>query len=400
MPDETLIEGLFRADSGLDASQPVDMEPMLNELEKTRNANFEKVLRKIGKKVPKKLMQFRWRRRELMQLTCTVTAVNAATDSYITVDHFERIHRDTLLENTRTHELMINNEDAAVAPNTTVEIRSYSHTTPGTAELAYATAVGDIITILPEAHAEGEDAPEAFRTQDTEAYDYIMQTARRGAEITDIAMNEAEYDPRGQRANDNRIALIEFMRMMNLLFYLSQSTREILSASPARRHTLGGIRQKIVTNRMSFAAVPPGLTPQAIAEILRTTIYQGAASDEKIAMVGQNATAAMSSWPEGSVRISPLEKDWGYNITRILTPHGFLNLSYDPMLSEEFGLADVMAMLDPAHIRQVYLRNMGLQILKKVPNLSTSFKVVDIIKGTYGLQMKFEELFAWLEDIT
>jgi hypothetical protein len=395
-----MINGVFRAEMGLASDRPIDMEPMLHLLEPGRNANFEKILRKISNKVAKSRMKFEWRRRDLTPNTCKVTAVNAVGDTAITVDHFEYIHRDVLLFNTRTNELYICNEDAGVAPNTTVEVRSYSHGTPGTAAITTATAVGDIIVILPEAHAEGENFPEVWRTEDVADYDYIMEIARRGAQITNIAENEAEYDTRGQRNLDNKLAMIELMRDINLLFYLSQTTREVLSAAGPRRHAMGGMRQKIVTNRLSMAGVQGGFTSQFVGEILRKTKYQGVASQTKIAMAGQAAIAAMSAWPVGSVQTSPRDKEWGFDVKTIITPHGNLDVSYDPALTADNGLGDVLLIFDPAHVRQVYLQNTGMRVIKKVSDLSTSFVVVDGVTGTFGLQTLFEELHAWIEDIS
>lgn len=395
----TMINGVFRAEMGLANDRPIDMEPVLHLLEPGRNANFEMILRKIGDKVSKTRMKFQWRRRDLTPNTVKITAVDAAGASAITVDNFGYIHRDQLLYNTRTNELYICNEDAGVAPNATVDVRSYSHATPATAAIVSATAVGDVIVILPEAHAEGEDFPEAWATEDVEDYDYIMQIDRRSAEITDIAENEAEYDTRGKRDLDNKLAMIELMRDINLLFYLSQTTRDTLSAGGARRHALGGMRQKITTNRLSLTGVNGALTTAFVGEILRKTKYQGVASQTKLALAGQAAIAAMSAWPVGSIQVSPREKAWGYDIKEIITPHGNLDVSYDPALTADNGLGDVMLIIDPAHVRQAYLQNMGLKILKKISNLSTTHKIVDGVTGTFGLQTLFEELHAWIEDI-
>jgi len=396
----TLVEGLFRAEKGLENDRRIDMEPKLNMLEDTRNANFEKIMRAIGPKVDKGRMKFQWRRRDLTPITCQVTVADAAGQSHIEVDRYDLIHRDALLFNTRTHELLLCNETAGVAPDATVNIRSYSHGTPGTAALRYATEVGDTIIILPESHAEGEEIPPAWRTESVEDFDYIMQSDRRGSDISDVAANEDYYDARGERAINNQMALIEYMKQMNLLFYLSQTTREVLSASGARRHAMGGLRQKVQSNRISLDAVGPGLTPAIVSELLRKTKYHGGSSEVKIAMVGQYGQAAMSAWPQGSIRVSPREKEWGYDIKTIITPHGNLDTSYDPMLTEEYGLADIMAIIDPKHIRQVKLQNMGLEVIKKVSSLSTTHRIVDAITGTYGMQMKFEELFAWVEGIS
>jgi len=253
--------------------------------------------------------------------------------------------------------------------------------------------------ILPESHAEGEEIKEAYRTESTEDFDYIMQVDRRSADLTDISMAESEWNPVKQRALDNKMATIEYMRGMNLLFYLSQTTREVLSASGPRRHALGGLRQKIVSNKMSLAGVGPGLTTQAIGEILRKTMYQGAAGN-KFAMAGQYALAAMSGWPVGSTMTSPREKEWGYNIRTIITPHGNLDVTYDPTLTAENGLADILAIVDEAQVRQVYLQGMGLKLIKRVSSLSHTHRIVDAVTGTFGLQTNLEELHAWIEDIS
>jgi hypothetical protein len=396
-----MLNGVFRAELGLANDRPIDMEPVLYMLDKGRNPNFEKLTRKIGDKVAKDRMKFQWRRRDPMPLTCKVTVVDAVGQSHIEVDNFQFIHRDCLLYNTRTGELYLCNEDAGVAPDATVNVRSYSHSTPGTAAIRYATAVGDVINILGETHAEGEDAPEHFKTEGTEDFDYIMQRATRAAQISDIAEHEAEYSPMKAREMDNLFAMIRYHKELNMLFYLSQTTREVSSASGPRRHALGGLKQKVVTNKMSLAGVGPGLTPQTIGEILRKTTYQGVASENKIGLAGQNAHAAMSAWPVGAVRVSPREEEWGYHIKRVITPHGDLDVAYDNQLTAETGLGGVMAIIDPAYIRQTMLRGMGVQLIKKVTNLSTSFTIVDLIKGTHGLQCgQLEELHAWIEGIS
>lgn len=393
-----LVEGFFRAEAGLANDRPIDMEPRLNMLEDSRNANFEKISRAIGPKVAKNRMKFEWRRRDLTPITATVTVADAVGQSHIEIDRYDLCHLDCLLYNTRTNELLLNNETAAVAPDATVNIRSYSHATPGTASLVYATEVGDTIVILPESHAEGEEVPAAWRTESTETFDYIMQMDRRAADLSDIALAESTYDPRSLRALENKMAMIEYMRQINLLFYLSQTTREVVSASGARRHAMGGLRQKIQTNRQSLDVVNV-LSPQVLGEILRRTTSQGQASMNKIVMAGQNAISAMSSWPVGSVQVSPREKEWGYDIKHVITPHGNIDVAYDPMLTQEYGLADIMALIDPAHVRQVYLQTMGLKVIKKVTSLSTTHRIVDAITATFGMQLKYEELHAWIEGI-
>jgi len=394
----TLVEGFFRAELGNQSDRPLDMEPRLVELDGDRNPNLEMVLRRLGAgRVAKKRMKFEWRSLEKLPTTAKVTVVDAAGQTHIEVDDFANIHRDQLLFNNRTKELYLCNEDAAVAPNATVDMVSYTN---AAGVLLYATAVGDVINILHESHAEGEEFPEAFRMQSEDKYDYIMEIARRSADISNIAVAEEEYDPRGQRAIDNKNAMIDMMEAINRLFYVSQTTREVISASGPRRHALGGLRQKIVTNRQSLAGVTNGLTPQTVGEILRETNKHTSSGSNKIGMAGQYAIQAASAWPVGSVRVSPREKAWGFDVKRIITPHGNLDLVYDQALTEDYGMADAMPIIDPKNVRPVYLQTQGMRVIKKIGSLSTTFKIVDGITTTVGLQTKNEENFAWIEDIS
>lgn len=396
----TMHNALFRAESGLASNRPVDMEAALHLIEPTRNPNLERILRKVGGKVAKTRSKYEWRYRVPTPNTCKVTVVDAAGQTHIEVDNYQYIHTDTLLYNTRTRELYLSNftpTSGGQAPDATVDVLPYPSATGG---INVATAVGDIIVIMPESHAEGEQVPAYYSTVPTEAFDYIMQIDRRAAEMSDIAMNEAEYDPVGQRALDNKMVMIELMRDINMLFYVSQSTREVASASGPRRHALGGMRQKIVTNRIDISGAPGGaFTTELVGEILRKCKYQGASSQDKVCMIGQYGLAAASAWPVNHVQVSPRENEWGYDIKRIITPHGNLDLAYDPALTADHGLADVMVIFDPAHIRQVYLQNMGLTVIKKVADLSTTHTIVDAVTLTIGLQMYFDELHAWVEGI-
>ncbi|MAH50019.1 hypothetical protein CMI37_29640 [Candidatus Pacearchaeota archaeon] len=391
-------EGFFRIENTLEFNRVIEMEARLVELDPTRNPNFERILRRLGPKVNKRRMKFEWRNLKKAPVTITLTAIDAAGASQITsATGYTNVHRDFLVYNTRTKELYLANFDAAVAAAAAFAVYSY---TSADGTLQTATAVDDVCNLLTEAHAEGEEIPEAFRQVPTQDFDYIMQIDRRGADISDIADQEEEYDPRGQRAIDNKNAMIEYMEGMNRLMYLSQTTRETATADNGeRRHAMGGIFQKIVTNKMSLSGVPTGLTPTTIGEILRVTKRPGASAANKLAMAGQNAINAASAWPVGAIQVSPREKQWGYDIKTVITPYGNLDLVYDDTLAQEYGLADKLVVIDENHVRETMLRGLGMQLIQKVVSLSTTHRIVDAITSTFGMQLQNEELFALIEDI-
>jgi hypothetical protein len=189
------------------------------------------------------------------------------------------------------------------------------------------------------------------------------------------------------------------MEGVNLLFYVSQSTREVITASGVRRHALGGLFQKIVTNRSSVAGGGGGLTPATLGEVLRQMTRHGASNMSKLFMAGQNAIASASAWPVGTVQTSPRNTEWGYNIRTCITPYGDIDFVQDPVLTKEYGLQDKLVGLDLEKVRQTYLRSMGMQLYQKVANLSGIHRIVDAITLTAGLQLHNEELFCLLEDI-
>jgi enoyl-CoA hydratase/carnithine racemase len=162
---------------------------------------------------------------------------------------------------------------------------------------------------------------------------------------------------------------------------------------------MGGIFQKIVTNKMSLSGVPTGLTPTTIGEILRVTKRPGASAANKLAMAGQNAINAASAWPVGAIQVSPREKQWGYDIKTVITPYGNLDLVYDDTLAQEYGLADKLVVIDENHVRETMLRGLGMQLIQKVVSLSTTHRIVDAITSTFGMQLQNEELFALIKDI-
>ena len=222
MSAQTLVEGIFRAELGNQSDRPLAMEPRLVELDGDRNPDVEMFLRRFGGggsgREARTRMKSEWRNFKRPDTTVKVTVVDAVGQAHIEVDNFAYIHRDQLLKNTRTGELYLANFNAAVAPDATVDILSYTGLAAGTGStVRTATAVGDIIQILPEAHAEGEDFPEAWAGTSTDDFTYIMQIARRSAEISDVADAEEDYDPTKKRDRDNKYAMIEVMEGISRL---------------------------------------------------------------------------------------------------------------------------------------------------------------------------------------
>ena len=113
------------------------------------------------------------------------------------------------------------------------------------------------------------------------------------------------------------------------------------------------------------------------------------------------AKASISAWPVNYTQTDVGNERWGWNVKRVITPHGDIDVIFDPALTAKMGMADVLVLIDPAHVRQVYLPGLGRwQVIKKVASLSDEFNIIDGVKHQAGLQLSEEELHTWLEGIS
>ena len=376
----TPIEGSSLSSAVLERGRILDMEPMAKWLDEN-SYWFEALTRKIGAIVDKKRMLFSYRTRGLWPQTMRVTAVSNAGSGTITVDHPEYTHADVLLYNTTNGELYISQDATPGAGTLTVS------NVDGTATIKSATAIGDIIQIYGDSHAEGEAIPAAFSQQEEPFDDYIMQSDKT-VQTSDIQQNEEEYDSLKQRFRDQKAAMIEYHRNMNMLFYTGQSTREIVTATGLRRHCLGGIISKITKSR-DLTAVPTGLTVQVISDCLGETVYHSASSSAKASVWGSYAWAAISAMPVNYLQVSPNEKIWGIRVSVIRTGHGDLDVGYDPQLNASNGMADRGFILDTKWIRQVRLQNMPVVLKTNIGSPADIHNTTDVITGTFSLQAEY-----------
>jgi len=404
MISPTLVEGIFRTEKGNASDRPLNMEPMLVELDGERDPDLEMVIRRVlgaadgSGRVAQPNMKMEWRNLKRAPKTCKVTAVSNAGASTITVDDYALIHRDVLLQNTRTNELYLTalTSTKQVADAAAVPILSYDNAAGVT---LYATKVGDVIQILCPVHAEGTTVNDGWTLQSENVYDYNMEIARRAADISNIADSESYYNVTpNARGLQSKYAMIELMEQINRLSYFGKSTLEIISASGARRWCMGGLRQKIVTNRVVMGAGQL-FTPQVIGEGLRLTTWHTSASKRKIFMAGQNAILAMSGWPTNFILVGPGKTEWGSDVTRIITPYGDVEVVRDKTMSQEFAMADLATLIDARWVQSTFLQGNPMTVIQKASYYSHAHRIVDIVTTTCGMKLQNEENFGWWENI-
>lgn len=388
----TIIDAASRSDAVNQSGLPIDMEPQTALLDPNSYV-FEALTRQIGKKIETNQMKHEYRERRLIPAFATVTTAVAVGDSAITLaNDYTRVKNDYLLYAPKTGEMFLV-QDASIDATVSV-VRASS----GTGTIQNALAVGDIVMILGESHAEGEEVPAAVSVTSINKYNYLMQKDRR-VQVTDINEAIEHYDSSEQLALDRKQAFIEYKRDMNLLFYVGIGSREVTSASGPRRHCCSGLIERLTENGKDLSGAGAGLTIETCGMLLRDTKYRGASSEGKIMLVGTNGAQAISAWGLNALRVSPMEKVWGLRISTIRTAFGDLEVVFDPTLSAEYGLQDRAFIIDKAHVRQLYLRTKDVRLYTAIPNLSGLHTTVDAISGTFGLQVKFEELHAAITGI-
>jgi len=375
---------------------PIDMEARTRAY-KPENYTTRVLVSKFGTPKIAKDMEHKYRERRPMANWTTVKTAQSAAASTITVNNYDIIKTDVVLwvlrDGEKLMQLLV--QDASI--DETVAVVNFTGTT-GSGGLPVATQVGDIVVVGPESHAEGEAVPAAYSNISVTQRDYLMQTDR-AVKKTDIEAHIGKYDDREKKlALDLIMAWVEENSKINLAMYLGTETKEATSGD-GRRYFIKGLIDRITENVDDYAGVGAGWTVQGLQEILRKTQDDTPAGGIKFLMAGVNMNNAISSWPDGSIRVDPNSKKWGIQIRIIQTQYGEVGVVYDNVLQKRYGLEDRGFILDSAHMRQMNLEGLPMRAYYNITNTRDIHNMEHAISGTYGTQMGLNEAFAQIKGI-
>ena len=119
-----------------------------------------------------------------------------------------------------------------------------------------------------------------------------------------------------------------------------------------------------------------------------------AVSGKKVFVAGVNTNNHISSWPDGSIRVSPNDKKWGIQIRTVETQYGPVDIVYDNVLTGRVGMADRFAVLDSQYLRLMYLQGLKLRAFYNITNARDIHNMEHAISGTAGMQLSAVEAFA------
>jgi len=385
--------GATRVDTIQGFKIPVDMDENIR-FQETGGHRFELMTRLARPMDIRGNMKTEWMEHEIYPNTMKVTAVSSGVT--IATDRPELAHRDQLVQNTRNGEMYLMNEDIG-GTGTAGSITIVNHS--GSGNMTAAVAVGDLLIIHPEVHAEGEDVPPAFTSKPVQKSTYIQQSDET-LKVTDLARNNDEYGMH-QYKIDMKQKWLTRKRGINLSLLISKPMREIVSASGPRRHTAQGLRDAITTNKIDLSG--PGGSGQIdlplLGELLRYTTINTSSSPTKVAYAGQNAIASLSAIPVSQILTSVSETSWGKKLTSVVTPYGDLAFDHDRSLTDQYGLADVFTITDPKTLQRLEFRGCPQRMIMNINGTTDFHNLVNLFTGTWGLKTTQEYLNAWVYGI-
>jgi len=394
--DVTVRDGALRTDTVNTSGIPIDMEPHTKDLVPNRYTT-RAMVRKFGNTVMADSMEHKYRERRPIPNWTTISVADAIGQTNIEVADPTYIQDDHVLWIVRNGKVLMQLLVQDTDINATVAVVVLSGTT-GSGALTVATEVNDIVVIGPEAHAEGEAVPDPYTNISTNKTDYLMQVDR-AVKKTDIESHQGHYDSgEKQLAKDRKFAWIETMIKLNLCLYFGYQTKESTSAS-RNRYVFNGLFNRLTENVENYAGVGSGFTQQGLQEIIRKVTDEGPAGGNPVFVVGANINNHISSWPDGSVRVSPEAKKWGMKINTIQTQYGDVDLVYDNVLNAKYGVADRGVILEQSRVRQMNLRGLPVRIYANIEANRDIHNKEDGISGTWGIQASGLECFAQVKGV-
>lgn len=397
MPE--IISGTARVDQFNQNMLVIDMEAEAHKLYQDAYA-FEALTRNVKGGMGKATrMAHQYREDRLMPMTTITTAAVAAGVTSIPVAPANIAFRDMNIFCPATGEVFSMDEDVGgTAVANEIKVRRID-TATGTG-ITNAIPAGSVLVLLTESHAEGEAVPPAFITKETDYTTYLYQFDET-LEFTDISSAERKYGE--DEINKQRAKKwIELKKKLNMYLYAGTQVREVLSASGPRRHSLRGLISYLAARDIDASGLVGGLTVKTIGLWVRPTKQYGIGMERKVLMAGQNAWAAISSFPDTALRVNPGEMiKWGVTVQSLITAFGTLDCVYDQMLSQEFGLADRAFIIDPEHIKQLEMDGLPLVMKTSIQN-PTEIHIKDrtVITGTRGLEVPLVEVHQSVSGIS
>jgi len=266
----------------------------------------------------------------------------------IVVDNGDYFRAKDLVRVQRTGEVL---SVTSVSTNTLTVARSWG----GTA--AAALLDNDQLTILSGAAAEGDSSGTSKTTQKTIEKNYT-QIVRWPFSLTGTDMAIDVYGE-SEHAYQARKAFAEWKIRNEHNFMFGEKNED----TSAVRRTTGGIDEFISTNSQDFGG---GFSMTTFMQFAEDLFRYG--SKSKTALISRGLATNIALEARGLVEKSESEDTLGMNITKLITPHGTLNLvTHDLLEGDTYGGYGLV--IDLNNVGYRYLNGRDVKLYPKVKSM-------------------------------
>ena len=318
--------------------------------------------------------EFKWwdkeRSTRRLQLAADIDAVQSSVTVNSSVVSALELKAGDVVEVEETGEHMQVASDPSSATGLTM-IRGHAGTTAAAVDFD-AAGVNPHLKVIGSAYEEGSLAPTAVGRTPVKRTNYT-QIFRQTIEITGTA--EAT---RTRTEDGYKQAKAEAMRFiaddMEMGFFFGKGSEGTKNGKPFR--TTNGVISYIASENDFTADTSTGVDFDWLEETMKTIFLYG--SQEKVAFTGYTAlqifqqTIRRSGIAEYS--IGETTREYGMNVSRIMTPFGVLVMKAHPLFNtmpggttdsvDYYGMDSSMVILDMQHIKYRYMQGRDLKFEK------------------------------------
>ena len=377
---------------------PIDMEALTKTIV-ARDYTVQRLVKGFGASIEAKDFLHKHRERRPIPTWTTVTTAAAAGASTISVADPTYIKDDCVLwvvrNGVKIMQVLV--QDTSIA--TAVEVVNFTGST-GSGTTSAAVEVGDVVVIGTEAHAEGEEPPEAYTNISTNVADYCMEVIRT-VKKTNREGAVAHYDNSEKSlVADMTMAWFEEKKKQSLAMWLGAETYEIVSAGGPTRYQCKGLIDRLTENQADYSGIGDGYTQQAFQEDLRKAVDSSPTGSEKFLVAGVAINNAISAWPQDAIRTDPRSKDWGVEINLIRTQYGEVPVAYEPLLSAKHGMSSLGAVLEKKNTRMMHVQGLPMKAFVGIQNRRDITNMENAIAGTWGMATDFAETMFLIKGVS
>jgi hypothetical protein len=351
--------------------------------------------------------EYNWWTKTLQDQRLTVDSdtTSSATSISVSADA-QKLVKNHLLYAEETQEIMRVSADPSSGTSITVE-RGFGGTSAAALNAGSGSGVNPHLLVIGTAFKEGANAPTGLNFDPVKFYNYT-QIFRNALEATRTAMKTRLRT--GDQVKEAKREALEYHTIeMERAFFWGARNEATQNGKPIR--TTGGIRYWVSNNASDNIISRNGSATdlETFEGWMKDMFYWG--SQEKMGFCGNEALLTIQQIirKNASYELVQGQKEFGMNVSRLISPFGTLVLKSHPLFNystggsnnggDYFGFNSALYVLDMENLRYRYLTDSDTKYL---PDRQSND--LDGMKSEYltecGLELHHPETFFIIEGLT